>query len=60
MNKLVYLRFLILEYIKPKYGEKAKQCYIDTDSFVVYKKQMISIKTLQNILRKGLILQNMN
>ena len=24
------------DYIKPKYGDKAKLCYIDTDSFVIY------------------------
>ena len=43
MNKPVYLGLLILElskiltcdfwynYVKPKYGEKAKLCYMDTD-----------------------------
>ena len=25
-------------YVKPKYGEKASLCYMDTDSFVVYVK----------------------
>ena len=50
MNKPIYLGLLILElskivmyefwydYVKPRYGEKAKLCYIDTDSFVVYIK----------------------
>ena len=23
------------DYVKPKYGENAKLCYIDTDSFIV-------------------------
>ena len=23
-------------YVKPKYGKKAKLCYIDTNSFIVY------------------------
>ena len=52
MNKPVYLGLLILElsktliyelwcdFVKPKYGEKTKLCYMDTDSFIVYKKQM--------------------
>ena len=26
------------DYIKPKHGEKAKFCYMDTDSFIVYIK----------------------
>ena len=50
MNKPVYLGLSILElskilmcefwydYVKPKYGEKAKLCYMDTDSFIVYIK----------------------
>ena len=50
MNKLVYLGLLILDqsktlicefwynYVKPKYYENAKLCYMDTDSFVVHVK----------------------
>ena len=50
MNKPVYLGLSILEiikkamyefwcdYVKPKYGEKAKFCYMDTNSFIVYIK----------------------
>ena len=26
------------DYVKPKYGKKAKLCYMDTDSFIVYVK----------------------
>ena len=58
MNKPVYLGLSILEsskilmyefwydYLKLKYGEKAKLCYMDTDSFIVYIKQMIFTKIL--------------
>ena len=47
MNKPIYLRLSILDiskilmyefwhdYMKPKYGNKAKLCYMDTDSFVM-------------------------
>ena len=50
MNKPVYLLLSIKElrkllmcefwydYVKLKYGEKAKLCYMDTDSFIVYIK----------------------
>ena len=50
MNKLVYLGFPKLElnkvlisefwydYVKPKYVEKAKLCYMDRSSFIVYIK----------------------
>ena len=48
MNKLIYLGSSILDlsktvmydflydYVKPKYGEKARLCYMDTDCFIVY------------------------
>ena len=48
MNKPVYLGMSILDisktlmykfwydYIKPKYGDRAKLCYMDTDSFVIH------------------------
>ena len=50
MHRPVHLRFSTLElskiliyeflydYVKSKYGEKAKSCYMDTDSFIVYIK----------------------
>ena len=50
MSKPVYLGLLILEpskivmyefwydYVKPKYGEKVKLCYMDTDSLIAYIK----------------------
>ena len=50
MNKLIYLGMSILDisktlmyefwydYIKPKYQDRAKLCYMDTDSFVIHIK----------------------
>ena len=26
------------DYVKPKYREKAKLCYMDTESFIIYRK----------------------
>ena len=54
MNKPVYLGLSITEwskilmyqflydYVKTKYGEKAKMCYIDGDVFIVYIKSETS------------------
>ena len=68
MNKPVCLGLSILkiskilmyefwyDYIKPKYLQNAKLCYIDTDSFTI---QMISMKILQMMLKKILIYQIM-
>ena len=48
MNKPMYLGQAVLDnsktllyeiwydYLKPKYGDKVKLCYINTDSFVIY------------------------
>ena len=48
MNKLIFLGMSILDnskilmyefwchYIKPKYQDKAKLCYMDTDSFIIH------------------------
>ena len=49
MNKLVHLGFSIdlsktvifefwYDYVKSKYGENVKLCYMDTDSFIVHVK----------------------
>ena len=63
MNKPVYLALSILkiikivlyefwyDYVRPKYREKAKLCYMDVDSFIMYTKKMIFIKTLQKMLK---------
>ena len=46
-------------YVKPKYDGETKVCYIHTDSFIVYIKQMIFTKILQ-MLKQDLTLQIMN
>ena len=60
MNKSIYLGQAILDisktlmyefwydYIKPKYGNKARLCYTDTDSFVIYVKTDDFYKDIAN------------
>ena len=55
------------DYVQPKYGQKAKFCYMDTDislyglvGLLYTEKQMIFVKTFQKMLKQGLILQVMN
>ena len=71
MNKPIYLGLSILEisktlmcefwydYMKPKYGDNVKLCYMDTNSFIMHIKTEISIKILLMMLRKDLIHQIM-
>ena len=71
MNKPIYVGLSILEisktlmyefwydYMKPKYNDNVKLCYMDTDSFIMNIIQMIFMKILQVTLKIGLILQIM-
>ena len=47
-------------YVKPKYGDKVKLFYLDTNSFIVHKKHMLVIKILQKMLKLDLIFSVMN
>ena len=67
MTKPLYLRMSILgisktimykfwyDYITPKYGDRAKLCYTDTDSFIIYIKTEGFLKIFTMMLRDGLI-----
>ena len=71
MNKPIHLGLSILEiskilmyefwydYMKPKYNDNIKLCYMDTDSFVMNIKTEDFTKILLMMLKKGLILQIM-
>ena len=64
MNKPVYLELAILDvskilmyefwfdYIKLKYGDRARLCYMDTDSFVIYIKTEDFYKDIANDVEK--------
>ena len=71
MNKSIYLGLFILyiskiliyefwyHYMKPKYGNDVKLCYMDTDSFIMNIKTEDFYKDIANDVEKGLILQIM-
>ena len=71
MNKQIYLGLSILEiskilmyefcydYMKPKYGDSIKLCYMDTDSFIINLKTEDFTKILLMMLKKDLIHQIM-
>ena len=64
MNKPIYLGMSILDisktlmyefwydYIKPKYQDKAKLCYTDTDSFIIYIKTEDFLKDIAGDVEK--------
>ena len=71
MSKTVYLGLSTLDlsktvmyefwydYLKPKYGENIKLCYMDTESFIVHVKTDDIYQILEKILKKDLRLQIM-
>ena len=71
MNKPIYLGLSVLDiskilmfefwydYMKPKYGNDVKLCYMDTDSFIMNIKTEDFYKDIANDVEKGLILQIM-
>ena len=70
MNKTIYLGLSILdisktmyefwhEYMKPKYGNDVKLCYMDTDSFIMSIKTNDFYKDIVSDVENGLILQIM-
>ena len=71
MNNPIYLGLSILgiskilmyefwyDYMKPKYDNNVKLCYMDTDSFIMNIKRMVFMKIFLMMSRIGLILQIM-
>ena len=70
MNKPIYLGLSILEiskilmyefwydYIKPKYGDNVKLCYMDTDSFIIYIKTEDFYEDIANDVEKRFDISN--
>ena len=40
VTKILMYKFWY-NYIKPKYDDRAKLCYTDTDTFIIYIKKMV-------------------
>ena len=71
MNNPIYLGLSILgiskilmyefwyDYMKPKYDNNVKLCYMDTNSFIMNIKRMVFMKIFLMMSRIGLILQIM-
>ena len=55
ISKMLMYKFWY-DYFKPKYGDRAKLCYTDTDSFIIYIKTEDFLKISLIILKNGLIL----
>ena len=72
LNKPVYLGLSILEisktlmyefsydYMKPKFSDNVKLCYMDTDSFITHIKTEDFYKDIADDVEKDLIHQIMN
>ena len=72
MNKPIYLGQAILDisktlmfefwydYIKPKYGDKVRLCYMDTDSFVMHSKTDDFYKDISNDVDRWFDTSNFN
>ena len=48
------------DYIKPKYGDRAKLCYTDTDSFAIYIKTEDFFKDISNDVERWFDTSNYN
>ena len=51
LSKIVMCEFWY-DYIKPKYGKKAKVCYMDTDSFIIHNKTKDFYKDIADDVKK--------
>ena len=72
MNKLIYLGMSILDisktlmyefwydYIKPKYQDRGKLCYMDTVCFVIYIKTEMFYENIANNIEKLFDISNYN
>ena len=54
ISKILLYKFWYC-YIKPKYGDRAKLSYTDTDSFIIYIKTDDFLKIFPMMLKNGLV-----
>ena len=51
ISKILMYKFWY-DYIDPKYKDRAKLCYMDTDSFIIYIKTEVFFKDICNDVEK--------
>ena len=54
ISKILWYKFWYY-YINPKYGDRAKLSYTDTDSFIIYIKTDDFLKIFPMMLKNGLV-----
>ena len=59
LSKILMHKFWF-DYVKQKYCEKAKLCYMDTHNFIAYIKTNDIYKNIGEMLKLDMILQIMN
>ena len=59
ISKILMYKFRY-HYISPKYGGKAKLCYTDTDSFIIYIKAEDFFEDISNNVKKWFDMSNCN
>ena len=59
ISKILMYKFCY-DYTNPKYGNKAKLCYTDTDSFIIYIKTEDFFEDISNYVEKWFDKSNYN
>ena len=59
ISKILMYEFCY-DYTNPKYGNKAKLCYTDTDSFIIYIKTEDFFEDISNYVEKWFDTSNYN
>ena len=59
ISKILMYKFWY-DYIRPKYGDRARLCYTDTASFIIYIKIKDFFEDISNVVKKWFDTSNCN